>query len=54
MSTPHPEGLGARLALESALRNAALKPEDVGYINLHGTGTKANDASEDQAVFAVV
>lgn len=50
MSTPHPEGLGARLALESALRNAALKPADVGYINLHGTATRKNDEVEAKVV----
>jgi 3-oxoacyl-[acyl-carrier-protein] synthase-1 len=53
MSTPHPEGLGARLALESALRNAALKPEDVGYINLHGTATRKNDEVEAKVVSEV-
>jgi 3-oxoacyl-[acyl-carrier-protein] synthase I len=53
MSTPHPEGLGARLALESALRNAALQPEDVGYINLHGTATRKNDEVEAKVVSEV-
>ena len=51
MSTPHPEGLGARLAMERALKSARLQPEDVDYVNLHGTATKTNDASEDKAVF---
>lgn len=50
MSTPHPEGLGARLALESALRNAVLKPKDIGYINLHGTATRKNDEVEARVV----
>jgi 3-oxoacyl-[acyl-carrier-protein] synthase I len=50
MSSPHPEGLGARLAMESALRNAGLAPGAIDYINLHGTGTRANDAMEDKAV----
>lgn len=50
MSSPHPEGLGARLAMESALRDAGLAPGAVDYINLHGTGTPANDATEDKAV----
>jgi 3-oxoacyl-[acyl-carrier-protein] synthase-1 len=50
MSTPHPEGLGARLAMERALASANLAPEDIGYINLHGTATKPGDASEDIAV----
>jgi len=50
MSSPHPEGLGARLAMERALRDAALAPDAIDYINLHGTGTPANDAAEDKAV----
>jgi len=46
MSSPHPEGLGALHALEDALARAGLAPRDVGYINLHGTATPANDAVE--------
>jgi len=53
MSSPHPEGLGARLAMEAALRSAGLSPADVGYINLHGTATPANDAAEGRAVAAL-
>ena len=53
MSSPHPEGLGARLAIEGALRMAGLAPEDIDYINLHGTATPSNDAAEDKAVFGV-
>lgn len=53
MSSPHPEGLGARLAIEGALRAAGLQPADIDYINLHGTATPSNDAAEDKAVFAV-
>ena len=53
MSTPHPEGLGARLAMQQALDSAGLKPSDIDYINLHGTATKTNDASEDKAVFEI-
>ena len=50
MSTPHPEGLGAKLAMQRALESAALDPADVDYINLHGTASRTNDASEDRAV----
>ena len=50
MSTPHPEGLGAKLAMERALAAAGLKPADIDYINLHGTASKTNDAAEDRAV----
>ena len=53
MSTPHPEGLGARMAMQQALDSAGLEPSDIDYINLHGTATKSNDASEDKAVFEV-
>ena len=50
MSSPHPEGLGARMAMQRALDMAGLAPSDIGYVNLHGTATPANDASEDKAV----
>lgn len=50
MSAPHPQGLGARLAMEAALRTAGLQPSDMDYINLHGTATPANDAAESLAV----
>ena len=53
MSSPHPDGLGARLAMEAALRSAGLSPADIGYINLHGTATPANDAAEGKAVAAL-
>lgn len=51
MSTPHPDGTGAALAMRRALDSAGLNPDDMDYINLHGTATKTNDASEDKAVF---
>lgn len=51
MSTPHPEGLGAALAMERALDRAEMNPIDIDYINLHGTGTPANDLAEDRAVW---
>jgi len=50
MSAPHPEGLGARRAMQAALRAATLEPGDIDYINLHGTGTPSNDRSESRAV----
>ncbi len=46
MSAPHPQGLGARLALEGALARAGLAATDVDYINLHGTATPKNDEVE--------
>ncbi len=46
MSTPHPQGLGARLALQGALERAGLAAESVDYINLHGTATPKNDEVE--------
>ena len=53
MSTPHPQGLGARIAMAGALARAGIDAGDVGYLNLHGTATPANDAVEAQAVAAL-
>lgn len=53
MSAPHPEGAGAAAAMRGALARAGLSPADIDYINLHGTATPANDASEDQGVMSV-
>jgi 3-oxoacyl-[acyl-carrier-protein] synthase I len=50
MSAPHPEGHGARRAMQAALSAACLEPGAIDYINLHGTGTPSNDRSESQAV----
>lgn len=54
MSSPEPEGAGARLAMQRALDNAGLPASSVDYINLHGTATPANDAAEDKAVTALL
>lgn len=50
ISAPHPEGIGAHRAMESALSDAGLVPEQIGYINLHGTATPQNDSMESRAV----
>jgi len=50
MSSPHPQGRGAREAMAQALAAAQLAPPDIDYINLHGTGTPGNDAAEGCAV----
>ncbi len=53
MSSPHPQGAGAAQAMRGALAQAGLSPQDVDYLNLHGTATPGNDAAEDKAVTAV-
>lgn len=53
MSTPHPEGLGARLCMGDALARAGLAAGAIGYLNLHGTATPANDSVEAGAVAAL-
>ncbi len=50
MSSPHPDGLGAKQAMEAALNSAGLSPNDIDYINLHGTSTPSNDRAEGVAV----
>ncbi|WER50130.1 beta-ketoacyl-[acyl-carrier-protein] synthase family protein [Cupriavidus sp. WKF15] len=54
MSSPHPEGLGARMAMEQALASAGIAPGQVDYVNLHGTATRANDAAEARAMDALL
>jgi 3-oxoacyl-[acyl-carrier-protein] synthase-1 len=53
MSAPDPEGRGARDAMQAALADAGLAPEEIAYLNLHGTGTPLNDAMESVAVDTV-
>jgi len=53
MSSPHPQGLGAQIAMHNALASAGLVAHDIGYINLHGTATISNDAAEAKAVHAL-
>ena len=50
ITASHPEGLGACLVMKSALEDAGLKPEDIDYINVHGTSTHVGDISEAKAI----
>ena len=50
ITASHPEGLGAKLVMERALKDAELKPEDIDYINVHGTSTHVGDISEVKAI----
>jgi 3-oxoacyl-[acyl-carrier-protein] synthase-1 len=53
MSAPRPDGAGVRQAMGDALARAGLAPENIDYINLHGTATPANDRAEDAAIHAM-
>jgi len=53
MSSPHPDGLGAQMAMAAALKSAGLHTDAIDYINLHGTATPSNDAAEGKAVAAL-
>ena len=53
ITASHPEGLGAKLVMLNALEDAELKPEDIDYINVHGTSTPVGDISEVKAIKAV-
>lgn len=54
MTSPHPEGLGARKAINLALEEAGISANDIDYVNAHGTSTPANEKGESQAIVAVL
>jgi len=53
ITASHPEGLGARLVMQNALEDAGMSPEDIDYINVHGTSTPVGDISEEKAIKAL-
>ena len=50
ITASHPEGLGAKIVMQNALEDAEMKPEDIDYINVHGTSTPVGDISESKAI----
>lgn len=54
MTSPHPEGLGARKAINLALQEAGIDAAAIDYVNAHGTSTPANEKGESQAIVAVL
>jgi 3-oxoacyl-[acyl-carrier-protein] synthase II len=50
LTASHPEGLGAKLVMQNALEDAGMKPEEIDYINVHGTSTPVGDRSEAMAI----
>lgn len=53
MTAPHPDGLGATLVMGRALEDAQMKPEDIDYVNVHGTSTPLGDVSEIKAIVSI-
>jgi 3-oxoacyl-[acyl-carrier-protein] synthase II len=53
MTAPHPDGLGAKNVMKLALKDASLNPEDIDYINVHGTSTPLGDVAESKAIKGV-
>jgi len=53
LTASHPEGLGAKLVMRNALEDAEMRPEDIDYINVHGTSTPVGDISEVKAILDV-
>ena len=52
-AAPHPEGRGALAAMKKAVRDTGISFADIGYINLHGTGTQDNDLAESKAIYSI-